>query len=242
MANRLRRLSRLRRKEEARSLHQAFLFGILTIILLLLLIFWGIPTLIRMAIFLGNIRGSSLPVETEDTLPPTPPALSPLPSATNSAKVNLRGFAEAGSTVEIFLNNISERKLIAEKNGTFVASEITLNSGRNEIAAEATDNAGNTSQKSGKIVIFYDITPPELTISEPADRSYFSGMENQIKIVGKTEEDITVTVNDRFVIVGSEGNFEFVFTLSDGENLIRIVATDQAGNKTEKELTVSYSL
>jgi len=241
MAKRLRRLSRLARKEETRSFRQALFFGILSVILLLLLIFLGIPALIRMAIFLGEIRTSSVPIKTEDTLPPAPPSLTPLPHATNEDKVNLRGFAEPESTVEVFLNNISERKLVVESNGSFIASEIVLTSGRNEITAEATDNAGNTSQKSGKIIIFYDTTPPELTISEPADQSSFSGRQNQIKIIGKTEEDSTVTVNDHFIILKSEGNFEFVFTLSDGENLIKIVATDQAGNKTEKELTVNYS-
>jgi hypothetical protein len=75
MAKRSRRFSRLARKEEVRSLRQAFFFGILTIVFLLLLIFLGIPALIKMAIFLGEIRSSSTPVKTEDLLPPAPPIL-----------------------------------------------------------------------------------------------------------------------------------------------------------------------
>ena len=161
MAPRARRFSRVARKEEARSLRRAFLFGILTIALLLVLIFLGIPALIKMAIFLGNIRSSSTPVKTEDLLPPAPPTLTPLPPATNSAQISLKGFAEAGTTVEVFLNGISEAKLVSEKNGAFATSKIILTTGRNEITAKAIDNAGNIGQSSGKMVVFYDSSPPQ---------------------------------------------------------------------------------
>ena len=69
----------------------------------------------------------------------------------------------------------------------------------------------------------------------------FVSTENEIMVKGKTEEKATVTVNERFVVVGSEGNFEYSLTLSEGENKILIVAIDKAGNKTEKELKVTYT-
>ena len=241
MAKRIRHSSRLARKEEARSLRQALFFGALTIVLLFFLIFLGIPALIKMAIFLGEIRSSSTPVKTEDLLPPAPPIIASLPPATNSAQIDLRGFAEAGTVVEIFLNGLSEAKLVAEKNGTFTTNEVNLTSGRNEIMAKATDSGGNTSQSSGKIVIFYDTTPPKLTISEPSDQSDYYGDENQIKILGLTEEEAAVTVNGRLAVVNQDGSFELPFSLSEGENQIKIVAIDQAGNQTEKELKVNYS-
>jgi len=235
------RRSRLRRKEEARSLRQAIFFGTLTVVLALGLVFLGIPVLIRMAIFLGELRSSSLPVETKDVLPPAPPRLRPLLEATNSAQIIVQGFAEPGSTVEVLLGGISTKKIIAEDDGAFKASGITLTLGRNEIIVTATDEAGNTSQESGKINIDYDETPPELEVSEPADGATLFGEENKITIKGKTEEKTTVTVNDRFVIVDSGGNFEYPFTLDEGENTILVVATDKAGNKTEKEIKVTYS-
>ncbi len=239
---RRKRLSRLARKEETRNLRQAVFFGFLTIILLLLLIFLGIPILIRMAIFLSEIRSSSLPIKTEDVLPPAPPSLTPLPPATNSAQIALKGFAETGSTVEIFLNGASEAKLVTEKDGGFATSQITLTTGRNEITATAKDEAGNTSQSSGKMIIYYETTPPELTISEPADGSSFYGDEDAVKILGSTKEGAKVTVNEHLVVVGHDGEFEFLFPLTDGENIIKVTAVDQAGNKTEKKLTVTYSL
>ena len=235
------RHSRLLRKEEARSLRRAITFGFLTVILALALIFLGIPALIRMAIFLENLRSSSLPVETKDIFPPAPPQLKPLPEATNDAQVVVQGFAESGSAVEIFLNGKSTKKVIAENAGSFSTSSIKITSGRNEITAIATDKAGNSSQKSGKIIISYDEAPPELKISEPIDNAEFFGEENKITVKGKTEEKATVTVNERVVIVDSEGNFEYSLTLSEGENQILIVATDKAGNKTEKEIGLTYN-
>ena len=233
--------SRLAKKEEARNLRRALLFSFLTLALALGLIFLGTPALIKMAIFIGNLRSASVPIETKDTLPPAPPKLKPLPAATNSAQITLEGFAEAGSTVEIFLSGISTKKTITETDGSFLVSNLELTLGRNEIEVQATDKAGNTSQKSNKLVIIYDETPPDLIIKEPVKGASFFTPEKQIEIKGETEPEATVTVNGRFVIVDSEGKFNYPLTLSEGENRIKITATDQAGNQTEEEITINYS-
>lgn len=235
------RRSRLRRKEERRNLRRAIIFGSLTVILALALVFLGIPALIRMAIFLGNLRSSSLPVETQDALPPAPPRLRPLPEATNSAQITLQGFAEPGSTVEIFIGEMSTKKIVAENDGTFTASGIKLALGRNEITATATDEAGNLSQQSDKIIIAYDETPPELAIDEPSKGADLFGEKNKVIVKGRTEEGAEVRINERIVIVDSEGNFEYPLRLSEGNNLIRVVAVDKAGNKTKKEIKVIYT-
>lgn len=231
--------SRLVRKREARSLRRAVLFGFLTVLLALALVFLGIPALIRMAIFIGNLRSSSTPIETKDVLPPVPPRLKPLAEATNKAQINIEGFAEKGATIKLTLNGIANKETVAKTDGTFLVSNIKLSQGKNEIYAIATDQDGNTSQKSAILVIDYDNTPPELIVNEPADNSVFSSEEKTIEIKGETEEGVTITINDRFVILGAEGKFDFSFTLSDGENKIKIVAVDKAGNQTEEEITVT---
>lgn len=230
--------SRLARKQEARSLRRAVLFGFLTVLLALALVFLGIPALIKMAIFIGNLRSSYTPIETKDVLPPVPPRLKPLAEATNEDQINIEGFAEKGATVEIFLNGIAEKKCVAEVDGSFLVSNINLNQGENEIYAITTDQDGNKSQKSGILVIDYDNTPPELVVNEPTDGSVFPSEEKTIEIKGETEEGVTITVNDRFVILGVEGEFSSSFTLSEGENKIKIVAVDKADNQTEEEITV----
>jgi len=232
--------SRLRRKEEKRSLRQAIIFGFLTLLVSLGLVFLGIPIMIRVAIFLSDLRSSSQPIENQDIFPPSPPRLEPLPEATNSAQIEINGFAEQNTSIEIFVNDFSAKKVMVENDGKFKASDIKLKEGENEISLTATDKAGNVSQKS-KVNLFFDQTPPELEISEPTEETVVSGEEGKITLKGKTEEKASLTVNDHLVIVNFEGNFEYPLPLNEGENQIIVIATDKAGNQTKKEIKITYS-
>jgi len=230
--------SRLIRKQEKKNLRRAILFGLLSLLLILSLLYLGIPALIKLSIFLGNLRSSYLPSEQEDTIPPTAPILSPLAEATFSAEINLSGFAEPGAMVEIFVSGISQEKIVAGNDSTFSVGNLKLTEGTNEIYATATDKAGNISQPSEKIIVVLDKTPPTINILEPKNKTIFYGNQKAIEIKGEIEEGTTVTINDHLVIVGPEGKFSYPLVLSLGENKIKIVATDKAGNQTEEELTV----
>ncbi len=233
--------SRLWRKEKEKSLRQAVFFSFLTVGLALTLIFLGIPALIRLAVFLGEIRSSSLPIENSDTVPPSPVQLEALPEATNSAQIAVKGYTEPGATVEFFLSGSPAKKVVAEADGTFNSGSLGLTEGRNQIYATATDTAGNQSQKSEVYELYYDSTPPEIEISEPQENQEFSGGQTKVFVKGKTEAKATITINDRLVIVDASGNFSYPLTLSEGENNLKIIVTDKAGNQAEKELTVTYS-
>lgn len=237
---RKRRLSRLTRKEEARNIRRAFFFGFLTLFLVILLLFVGIPLLIRMAVFLGELKGTPEQIETGDVIPPPPVRIHSLPEATNSAKLKISGFAEAGSTVEIFLDGSAVAEVLADNDGTFYTTGIELTSGTNEIYALAVDEKGNRSQESERQVILLDTEPPELEINEPEEGSTVSGPENKITLRGISENGVDLRVNDKLVLVDQEGNFSYQLSLDEGENSIRVVAFDKAGNQTEKELIVSY--
>jgi len=230
--------SRLARKQEAKNIRRAVLFAFLSLILVLSLVFLGLPFLIKMAVFLGNIRSSSLPNEQEDNIPPPAPLLLPLPEATSSAQLNLSGFAEPGAIVEIFVSGISQKKIVADSNGSFSVDNLRLTEGRNEIYAIATDKAGNVSQSSEKLIVLLDQTPPELVILQPTNNATFYGMQKRIEIKGETEEDASVVINDRLAVMEAGGKFRYSLTLSEGENKVKIVATDKAGNQTEEELTL----
>ena len=231
--------SRLLRKEEEKNIRQAIIFAFFTLLIALGLIFFGIPILIRAAIFLGTIRDSSTPVETGDQLAPMIPRLKPLPEATNSAKIKLNGFTEGGSNIEVFVNGVSEKKVVAENDGSFTARDINLKDGKNEVTVKATDQAGNSSHPSAPITIYYDNQPPEIEITAPKSTE-ISGQENKTMISGKTESRVSLTINERVVIVDSQGIFNFPVTLSEGDNQVLIKATDQAGNTTEEEINLSY--
>jgi len=222
----MKKFSRLAYKEETRSIRQAIFYGGLTFVLALGIIFLGIPALIKMAIFLGNLRTSSLPIESKDTLPPSPPIFKPLPEATNSAQLIISGFAESGSIVKIFLAGEGEKEVVADNEGTFTFDNLKLTLGRNEIYAVTTDKAGNKSAESEKTIVYYDNTPPELEIIQPTDNITISEENNKFEVIGKTESEVTVLVNEHLVVVDKEGNFKYPLTLSLGENNIKITVTD----------------
>jgi len=235
------KFSLLSKKESKRNLRQAIFFSLLTLVLAALVFIYGVPAIIKMAVFIGNLRSSSTPVESKDNIPPSPPIFKTIPEATNSAKINLYGFAESGSDVKIYLTGQSINDVIADNDGNFSMDNLALTLGKNEIVAVAVDNAGNKSGESEKLVVWYDNQPPELEISQPADKSTITSDDNKVEIVGKTEPEANLSINEHFVVLDSDGNFKYTFPLSQGENLINIVASDKAGNQTIKTLTLNYS-
>ncbi|MBI2443500.1 MAG: hypothetical protein HYV40_06395, partial [Candidatus Levybacteria bacterium] len=76
----------------------------------------------------------------------------------------------------------------------------------------------------------------------PADGQSFNGGDNRtITVSGKTTDDAKVTVNGFWAVMQPDGMFRYRLTLQDGENQIKIVSTDEANNKTEKSLKVTYA-
>lgn len=216
-------------------------FSLLTILLIIFIIVAGIPLLVRLATFIADIKSSGELTEKQDSIPPFPPKLRPLPIATNINSVTIKGFAEAGAVVKIMLNGETVKEVIAEADGSFMAEGLILALGKNKIKTIAIDQADNQSQESGSLLIEYDKTAPELEITSPKDKSSLSGDNRQVIISGKTEPGVILKINTRLIILGPEGEFEHSLTLSEGENSLVIQAQDPAGNQTEKSLTLTYS-
>jgi len=227
--------------EEKKSKRQAVLFSFLTLILLAGVILLGIPSLIKMAVFLSNLRSSGQSVEANDTVAPAPPRLQPMVEATDSAQISLKGFAESGSTVKVSRGNEEISEVLVDKDGQFTVSEITLKTGENKFKAQAVDSGGNQSKFSPTITIVLDTTAPSLSISQPEEGQEFFDEEKEILIAGETEEGINLRVNSFYTPVDSEGNFAKRLELDEGENEIKIIATDRAGNTSEANLTVRYT-
>jgi hypothetical protein len=144
--------------------------------------------------------------------------------------------------VEIYLNQKIIKKISAESNGQFLASNIELEKGYNSIYAIAIDQAQNSSAESKKELITFDQQPPELTLEKPDSRAQFFGSNQQrMEIKGSTETSASVTINERSVVVDNQGNFVTFILLEEGEQAIEIIAEDEAGNETRQEISVTYS-
>ncbi|OGM83397.1 hypothetical protein A2376_02920 [Candidatus Woesebacteria bacterium RIFOXYB1_FULL_47_31] len=221
-------------------MRRAFLFTILTILAILGVLFYGLPSVARFAAFLSDLRKSSLPVDRNDTTPPAPPRLDRLPEATKEPEIEISGVTEEGATVILTLNGKDE-EVVADADGKFRFS-YSLRKGENQILAKAKDRTGNESQPTAGITVLFDNEAPKLDISAPADGSQFYGDgQRQLAIKGTTEVGITLTINDRIVKVEEDGTFTFATTLADGENSFNLKSADKAGNQTEKTLKVNFS-
>ncbi len=233
--------SRLERKREKESLRQAFKYLFLVFVLLFVLIRFGLPALINLAAFIGNLRSSNQPVEQTDTLAPPVPRLNPVPTATNSAELRVSGTSEAGTTVQLYLRGISAEETIADADGQFQFSNIHLREGENELYTQARDQAGNTSQASASQTVTLDTKKPELAINSPKNGDRFFDNDSPIEVSGQSEDGVNLTINGRFVLVKTDGSFSTQLNLSAGDNKIEALAYDRAGNETKVTLTVNYT-
>jgi bacillopeptidase F len=212
----------------------------LTIVSLILVVVFGLPAIAKFAGFLTGLRKSTQLVEKSDTTPPAPPRIEPLPEATNVLKLEIKGSTEPGASVVLFLNN-KKQELVANRDGYF-SYDFSLNQSENTISALAQDSAGNESQKTETYTVIFDNVEPSLEITSPEDGSeYYGAKQRQVVIEGKTEERVTLKINDRLVIIDEDGSFAFATSLSEGENTFKILAEDQAGNSTETSLTLHFT-
>jgi len=236
------RRSRLESQENKRFIRQTFLIIFTTIALLAGIVFLGIPAFIKFAVFLGNLRSNSQPVAQTDTIPPATPLLDPIVPATASAKLDLSGSSEASSTVHLYINGIKETDTAANGAGDFVFTGIGLVKGLNRFYVNALDRSGNESLPSSTQSIVYDSDAPTLSVSSPSDGQAFYGPTVLvISVKGLTDPDNSLTMNDRLVVVQSDGTFNDRIELQEGDNHLKFSATDRAGNVTTADLTVKYS-
>lgn len=232
--------SRLAKTEEKKNVRQAYFFVFLTIAALVILLIFGLPTTAKFAAFLTELKQTTAPIDKNDSTPPAPPQLNLLPEATNSLSLEITGRSEAGVIVKLFLNN-EEKEVLANTDGEFTIN-FGLNKGDNTIQAQAIDKAGNVSQKTDLATVVFDNEAPSLEIVSPEDGvNYYGSKQRQVTIEGQTENDAFLKINDRLVVVDSDGSFVYAATLTEGENQFLVKSEDKAGNSTEKTLILHFS-
>lgn len=226
----------------AKKTHQRFLTTLIIIIILFYVLFtWVLPSFIG---GLGTVTGlfkHTAKMESVAENPNlAPPVLNITYEATNSAKINITGFAASSAKVKIFLEDELVSTTTAEDNGTFLAKDISLSLGTNNIYGKTEDEKGKESFASKTIKLIYDNEKPNLEILQPTDNQTISG-ERKITVSGKTEPNITVTINGEQAIIDSEGKFTHQFQLSDGSNTITTITKDTAGNETTVARNVTFN-
>jgi hypothetical protein len=78
-------------------------------------------------------------------------------------------------------------------------------------------------------------------VTEPKPDSVIELKRNRNTLVsGETEPHAKVYLNDRLIVVDEAGQFSTTYYLNEGENVLRFVAIDQAGNQGELEIKVKF--
>lgn len=232
----LSRYSRIEEKKERRRLVLA-IGGILAVIVFVVL--FGMKLLVGFSVLVDTIRGNS-PVTTQSNVLILPPALDPLPIATFSSTLKVTGTGQQGLMLVVYVNDQEFKKVSLTKNASFSAQLTDLKDGLNTISAKLVDEKGNMSDLSNILTTTIKKSLPILEISTPDNNATVNGESNLVTVSGKSEDNTTVTVNGRVVVVKNDFTFSYQYPLSDGDNKLTIKAMDQAGNTTTIERSVKY--
>lgn len=233
--------SRLKTKEEQEITKKTIFLGVITLLIFISLLVFGLPLLIKLSIILGEARVQKAKQTQEKVIPPPQPRLILPFEATNSAQINISGLSEKGISVELLKNDVSLNKVQANENGEFEFGNIDLDKGGNRFTAVAISQDGVSSEPSKSIDIVLDTEPPAITMINPSEDK-LSVDYADFDVVGKTDVGASVMVNGRVAMIDDQGKFKIKLQLSAGKNNVDIVASDLAGNQTKKTIEISYDI
>jgi hypothetical protein len=229
------RYGRIEEKKQRRRLTLAIV-GIVGIFVFILM--FGFRLLVGFSLFVDTIRGNTPAIQ--QTIIMLPPVLDPVPIATKSSLLKISGAGQQGYSLILYVNEKETKKIALPKVASFSAVAVTLTEGLNTISAKMSDDKGNLSDLSNILTIEYKQKQPTLEVQSPEDNSTITGENNNINIIGKTDNDTTVTVNGRYIVLKNDNSFNYPYPLSEGDNTLRIEARDLAGNTTTMERKIRY--
>jgi len=165
------------------------------------------------------------------------PILEEMPDATNEAILVIKGRADPDTLVELYHNQQKASSLNADFNGQFEFEQL-LEERNNQFYVVSTDSYSQKQTQSKLYNVTFIKEPPNLEISSPQDNKKY--YDSKLIVEGITDSEVYVKVNNASVVVKADGSFSHSLQLQKGENQIEIIASDQAGNTTEKKLSVTY--
>jgi hypothetical protein len=232
-------MSRLEKHLEKESRKRLIFLIFFIVIAAYLFFYFGLPIIINTSVFISKITKKPTPSLSNDQnnnfalL-----TIDEIPTATNSSKIKITGTTFNLDRVAIYLNG----KKVAQKN---VSGNLDINyeikdliEGDNEIYLVGYNKKDEVIKKTRTFSVLYKNTKPKLEITTPKDNETVSTQNLVIK--GSTDKETVIQINETPVVVDALGNFEGEINLNEGENKIKITATDIAANQEEKTITVIY--
>ena len=235
------RRSRLEKKNEEEITRKTIFLGLMTIVVFIALLVFGLPILIRFSIILGDLKKSKDGDQKERVLPPTAPRIVVPYEATNSARISIGGIAERKVVVELLKNEVSIGRVDTTDAGDFLFDNVGLEPGESVFTAVAISEKGGSGEVSKEVRIVFDDKPPELTMLNPVEDALKVDSAD-FDVIGQSEKGVNVLVNGRVAMVDDSGKFKIKLQLNTGKNEVEIVVKDLAGNETRKKVTITYDI
>ncbi|WP_062238238.1 S8 family peptidase [Fictibacillus sp. FJAT-27399] len=157
-------------------------------------------------------------------------------SFTNKETVTVEGQTAPNVKVHVLKDGEKTAEATADKDGKF-AADVTLSNGENILTAKVVTDRGSTDA-SAPVKVTLDQKKPKLVIDSPTDG--LKTNKETVTVKGKVTEDHlkSVTVNGKDVTVKADGSYSYRKMLELGKNVIKVAATDKAGNAVSKKVTV----
>ncbi len=147
-------------------------------------------------------------------------------SATNTATTTVTGTVIDATPVTV---NTNGTPWTVGAGGAF-GGTFPLADGPNVLTTTALDAAGNMTVIARTVT--RDETPPALTVDAPAEGATVTAENVTVSGTVTDLTPVTLTVNGTGVTVGAAGAFSTSVPLTEGPNMLTIVATDAATNQT----------
>jgi flagellar hook assembly protein FlgD len=144
--------------------------------------------------------------------------------------ITVQGVTEPGAAVWVVGN---PQPVSVDGQGSF-AFLFRLVEGENVMELRAIDPAGNTTSAVRQINLVAQ--PPELDIVAPVDGSWTN--QSLVAVSGQVSPNAELLINDQPVAVSAAGAFNHSVSLTEGDHVIRLTATDDVGNITGAEVFV----
>jgi len=165
------------------------------------------------------------------------PVLYDVPDATNSARLALSGSSSGDGVITIYVNDESVEDIAVSETEPDFETVVTLTDDSNVIYAQFKDTR-NRVKDSDSYTVELVKQKPTLEITSPADGS--TTEDEEITVAGSTAQSNQVKVNGQPIVMNADGSFRHQIRLKEGENILTIVASDEAGNSELEEVRITY--
>ncbi len=189
----------------------------------------GVNTVTVTATDAAGNKGSATVSFTVDTVAPAV-AINPVTSPTNQSSQMFSGSREANATIVAAVNTTATVGAVSYPTSTSWSCTVGgLTEGNNALTVTASDAAGNSSIATAAVT--YDSVAPTVSISSPFG---ITNNNNPLLIFAVSDGTIVVKL-DGAVVAKNSG--DAIGPLADGAHIVRVAATDAAGNIGSAEIS-----